>query len=59
MVLAAKTEDLLRDPKGQQLPLKLLGASMSVPNVGVTVHELPYGCPGALAPLGSPHPQAS
>ena len=55
-VLADKTDDLLRDPKGQQLPLNLLGACMSVSNVGVPVRKLPYGRPGALAPLGSPHP---
>ena len=34
MVLAARLEDLLRDPKGQQLPLNLPGASMPVSNGG-------------------------
>lgn len=54
MVLAAKIEDLLRDPKGQQLPLNLPGASMSVSNGGrgglVTVRKLPHGRPGPPAP---------
>ena len=58
MVLAAKIEDLLRDPKGQQLPLNLPGASMSVSNGGggATVCKLPHGRPGAPAPLSSPRP---
>ena len=56
-MLAAKTEDLLRDPKGQQLPLNLLGASMSVSNVGVIVHELPYGFPAPWPPWVLPIPR--
>lgn len=60
MVLAARLEDLLRDPKGQQLPLNLPGASMPVSNGGggggVTVRKLPHGRPSVPAPLSSPHP---
>ena len=53
MVLAARLEDLLRDPKGQQLPLNLPGASMPVSNGGGGGGSLSASCP-TVAPASRP-----